>query len=116
MITVHADTYRDDGADEHGINRHSVEITIGKDRRRINAYRSCAGTDREHIDLFGLAVKFNTGAKVWPGHAVYWLKSGNVNNLRPNIDRKFARVALVGFFDDYKDRDAVRSLHNAVIA
>lgn len=89
------------------IERKTVEVTVGKDRRAIACYESA-----DRIDLYGLAVRFSQGSKVWPASAVYWRASGNVNNLRPNIDKR-GHFTLVGFAEDF-DGKPVRSQHNAV--
>lgn len=115
MITVHLDTIESKLETYEGrqgpviFERQTIEITIGKDRRRVNCH-----ANSESVDLFGLAVRFRTGAKVWPASAVYWRKSGNVNNLRPNIDKFNGQFCqLLGFFEDY-EQSKVRSQHNAV--
>ena len=115
MITVHADT-----VESHtetytskkklvSFERQTVEVTIGKDRRRVNC-----STSEKAITVYGLAVRFRTGTKVWPGSATYWAESGNVNNLTPNIDKFSGQFCqLVGFFEDHETSQH-RSLHNAV--
>lgn len=88
---------------------HEVEITIKGDRRAVpcSVFDGC-------ITILGLAVRFPTGTKVWPAKAIYWLESGNVNNLRPNIDKFHNQnCSLVGFFADFADKTC-RSRHNAV--
>lgn len=111
-MQVHFDTYKVTGQRELSNGRmhdlHSVEITIGGDRRAVR----CSGVHNGWISLWDLAVRFKTGAKVWPGEATYWIDSGKVNGLRPNIDKR-GMVHLVGFYEDYKGK-AVQSQHNAV--
>lgn len=109
-MQVHIDTLQITEFNKYG-STATVEITIGNDRRRVDAYKT-GFEGNEHLIIHGLAVRFQTGAKVWPGHAIYWLKSGNVNNLRPNIDKR-GHVNLVGYAEDY-DGKSVRSQHNAV--
>lgn len=89
------------------IERHTVEVTISGKRSAVNCY-----ADSESITVFGIAVRFSHGDKVWPGSAVYWRDSGNVNNVRPNIDKR-GNFIVVGFASDYEGK-AVRSQHNAV--
>lgn len=115
MITVHLDTFQStpDSYTYKGVtrklDRHTIEITIRGDRRRV----ACSD-DGNGITLFGLAVKFRTGTKIWPGSAVYWHKGGEVNNLRPNIDKFNGQwCSLVGFFEDFANKKN-RSQHNAV--
>lgn len=100
-------TYKNRKGVECSIEQHSVEITINGDRRRV----SCGEYDGK-VYVQGLALRFSQGNKVWPGMAVYWRESGNVNNLRPNIDRR-GYFSLVGYFDDYREK-MVASKHNAV--
>lgn len=110
-IKVYPDTFKSTGLHTYGVytrEEFSVEVSIGNDRRAVR----CAKYAEDHLDLFDLAVRFSTGAKVWPGSATYWFKSGNVNNLRPNIDKR-GHFICCGFFEDFAAAP-VRSLHNAV--
>ena len=111
-MQVHADTYKFTHTDEYGIDRYTVEVTIKGDRREVRAFKSTDGMSRESIRIYGLAVRFKTGAKVWPGHATYWFDGNHVNMLRPDID-KWGTVMLVGFFEDFTESKH-RSMHNAV--
>jgi hypothetical protein len=115
-MQVHFDTYREDAPVEY-INRkgvavsytgHSVEITIGNDRRRV----SCGEVYDGRLYIHSLAVRFSQGAKVWPGTAVYWIEKGTVGNVLPNIDKR-GHFQLAGYFDDFQAK-AVASQHNAV--
>lgn len=113
MITVHVETLQVTPAHREGEilvgNQETIEITVRGDRRRVACY-SRPGS----ISIFGLAVRFRTGTKVWPGSAVFWRESGNVNNLRPNIDKFNGQwCSLVGYFDDHVNSKH-RSQHNAV--
>lgn len=91
-------------------DRHTVEVTIGQDRRAV----PCSAICNNAVTIYGLAVRFRTGAKVWPASAVYWLQGGHVNNLRPNIDKFNGQFCtLVGYMADFED-EPVRSRHNAV--
>lgn len=115
MITVHHETIRTETQTwESRKGTQSREITtievsaIGK-RARVQCYET-----EKCIDIFGLAVRFRTGTKVWPASAVYWKEGGSVNNLRPNIDKFNGQFCqLVGFFEDFEE-SANRSQHNAV--
>lgn len=114
-MQVHIETRRQE-ADyvftRKGVERRSeqfsVEVTVGNDRRRV----SCSSEYNGRFTIHGLAVRFSQGSKVWPATATYWLQSGNVNNARPNIDRR-GHFHLVGFFEDF-DGKKVASQHNAV--
>ena len=116
MITVHLDTIQATPAtytDRKGrlvtFDRQTIEITIRGDRRRVRCW---GGAD--DITIYDLAVRFRTGTKVWPGSATYWHKTGNVNNLRPNIDKFSGQFCqLVGFLEDHES-SSHRSQHNAV--
>jgi hypothetical protein len=111
-MQVHFETYREVEPfvtkDGKSYPRFSVEVTIGKDRRAVSASSLSNG----HIMVYGLAIRFSSGSKVWPGSAVYWVESGNVNNMRPNIDKR-GYFSLVGYSADFEGRE-VRSQHNAV--
>lgn len=116
MITIHFETlqsetrtYSTRKGETHSYERQTVEVSIGSKRRRVN----CTQYDgRTHIH--GLAVRFRTGTKIWPGSAVHWAKTGVINNIRPDIDKFTGQFCqLVGFFGDYEDSKA-RSQHNAV--
>lgn len=96
------------GGEIHTFDRYTVEVTIAQDRREVR----CSEPFNGHITIQGLAVRFQTGAKVWPGSAIYWLETGTINQIRPNID-KHGSFSLVGFADDYEGKK-VRSQHNAV--
>lgn len=111
-MQVHFETFKQTGTrtfdDGRAIDTYSVEVTIRGDRRAVR----CSGVFNDNITVYDIAVRFQTGAKVWPGYTTYWLKTGNVNNVRPSIDKR-GHVSLVGFFEDYEGK-AVRSQHNAV--
>lgn len=113
-LTVHFETLKSEPATyvvrgvTRAYDRHTVEISINGDRRVV----SCGAPLNGGISIYGLAVRFSTGAKVWPGSAIYWLESGRVNNLRPNIDKR-GEFSLVGFMSDYENKNT-RSRHNAV--
>ena len=92
-------------------NSDSIEIEIRGDRRRVRAFQN-----GDHILVYGLAVKYQTGKKIWPGMAIYWPASGNINNLQAsNMDHRARSnfVLLVGYWADYADTKA-RSQHKAV--
>ncbi len=83
-------------------------MSIRGDRRRVYAVK-----DKRTITVHDLAVRFPTGAKVWPATAIYWFETGDVNNLTPRIDRR-ARTgsfSLVGFIEDFEKRPSL-SQHN----
>lgn len=116
-ILVHPETVRQEAdatyTDRKGVarsyKRHTVEVTIHGDRRRV----ACS-PDATAITVFGIALRFRTGTKVWPGSAVFWRGGGHVNNIRPNIDKFNGQwCSVVGFFEDHKDSEH-RSQHNAV--
>lgn len=115
MIAVHTDTLQSTPASytykgvTHAYDEQTIEITIRGDRRRVPCHAA-----ETNISIFGLAVRFRTGTKVWPGSAIYWREKGHVNNIRPNIDKFNGQFcSLVGFFADHADSKH-RSLHNAV--
>ena len=109
-ITVHIDTLKTVGQRTVGsytFDEKTIEVSIGTDRRAVRC-----SADAKSITIFGLAVRFSQGSKVWPGSAIYWRETGVVNNLRPNIDKR-GYFLLAGFAEDF-DGKAVRSQHNAV--
>lgn len=110
-MQVHFDTFKPTEtyvANGKEYQRHTVEVSIGNDRRTVK----CSGIYNGWVEVYGLAVRFQTGAKVWPGSVTYWVESGKANAPRPNIDKR-GHVSLVGFYEDYKGK-AVQSQHNAV--
>lgn len=109
-ITVHIDTLKVIGqrtVGDYTFDVTTIEVSIGNDRRAV----PCS-TDSRSVTIWGLAVRFSQGSKVWPGSATYWRETGVVNNLRPNID-KMGYFLLAGFAEDFAGK-AVRSQHNAV--
>lgn len=126
MITVHLETLKSTptsrvcGKKTITFDRQTVEITVTlgqkADRREVQCHtrtEGCVpGAPLECVTIYGLAVRFSSGNKIWPGSATYWVKSGNVNNLCPNIDKR-GYFSLAGFAEDYTGK-AVRSQHNAV--
>lgn len=109
-ITVHIDTLKVVGqrtVGSHTWDITTVEVSIGTDRRALRC-----SADSKCVTVYGLAVRFSQGSKVWPGSATYWRETGVVNNLRPNID-KSGYFLLAGFAEDFAGK-AVRSQHNAV--
>lgn len=114
-MQVHIETLKHVGQEAYAhvtIQRYTVEVTIGKDRRAVRCHPVRVNGEIDHLNLFDLAVRFSSGAKVWPGSAVWWSKTGNVNNLRPNIDKR-GYFSLVGYFADFEAKP-VASQHNAV--
>lgn len=111
-IVVHTDTLKIVGQRTVGkftYNTQTIEVSIGDDRRAVRCFEH-----DDTITICGLAVRFLNGNKVWPGRAIYWRKTGFVNNLRANIDKN-GFFKLVGFETDF-DGKTVRSQHNAVAA
>lgn len=114
-MQVHFETYQQE-ADyvyarngvAHSLPQFSVEVTINGDRRRV----SCSSVYNGWVSIHKLAVRFSQGAKVWPGTATYWVESGRINDVRPNIDKR-GHFSLAGFFEDYESK-TVASQHNAV--
>ena len=109
-LTVHIDTLKLVGqrtVGDYTFDQHTVEVSIGSDRRAVRCV-----PHGDHVTITQLAVRFSQGTKVWPGFAIYWIKSGKVNNLKPNID-KSGYFLLAGFAEDFVGK-SVRSNHNAV--
>lgn len=111
-IQVHAETYRETEPrtlkSGETLKQYLVDVTIGGSRRAVRASEVWNG----RFYVFGLAIRFSSGAKVWPGSAIYWTETGVVNHIRPNIDKRGV-FSLVGFAEDFVGK-AVRSQHNAV--
>lgn len=91
----------------------TVTVEIGGKVRELDGYEMGEG-DYRHVCFSGLAVRYRTGEKIWPGRAIYWFKSGNVNNVRGPQDhrQRFHNLFIVGFWDDVEDRN--RSEHSSV--
>lgn len=109
-LEVHIDTLKVVGqrtVGDYTWDQYTIEVSIGNDRRVVRC-----SPDNDRVTIYELAVRFNQGTKVWPGSAIYWIKSGRVGNLSPNIDKR-GYFLLVGFAEDF-DGKAVRSQHNAV--
>ena len=116
MIIIHFDTlqsetrtYSTRKGGTQTYEAHTVEVSIGNKRRRVN----CSQYDGR-TTIYGLAVRFRTGTKVWPGSATHWDKTGQVSGLRPNIDKFSGQWChLVGFIADFEASKAL-SQHNSV--
>ncbi len=70
---------------------------------------------RDHWTIYGVAVRYRTGTKVWPGSLIYWPENGRINNVRGPQDHRqsFHSLQVVGFWADVQDR--YRSEHNSVV-
>lgn len=113
-MQVHAETFKFSHTDDYGIDRHTVEVTINGQRRVIRAARHTYPNTGDTITVFDLAVKFQTGAKVWPGRVDFMVATGKIGRLDACIDKFTGKpLRLVGFFEDFEQSKA-RSLHNAV--
>jgi hypothetical protein len=115
-MQVHHETYRqeedfaftDKNGREHRGERYSVEITIRGDRRRV----VCGDIYQDSFRIYGLAVRFQNGEKVWRGEATYLISKNKVINLLPCIDKR-GQFSLVGYFKDF-DGKKIISQHNAM--
>lgn len=56
----------------------------------------------DRVTIYGFAVRYPTGAKVWSGHVTYWLKSGNIQGPETPLDHRARRAScsVVGFYAD----------------
>jgi len=71
-MQVHFNTYQAEAprtwVDRKGVtqsmDRHTVEITIGSDTRRVDCYLTNHTDGSRDLAIFGLACRFSTGAKV----------------------------------------------------
>jgi hypothetical protein len=93
---------------EQRYERYTVEVTINGARRRV----ACGETYKDRLPIFGLAVRFSQGAKVWRGTADYVVSKGTVINLQPCIDKR-GYFSLAGYWEDF-EKKAVASQHNAI--
>ena len=69
-----------------------------------------------HFVIHGLAVRYPTGKKVWPGSATYWPANGHINGVCGPQDHRNGRnstLQIVGFWSDVQER--YRSEHNSVV-
>lgn len=119
-MQVNFSTYRQEAprtwVDRKGItqsiDRHTVEVSIGTDTRRVDCYLCARGDGIRELSLFGLACRFSQGAKVWPASARYMVDRNVVVGLTPNIDKR-GHFTLAGYFEDFAKK-TVASQHNAV--
>ena len=95
-MKVHFESYREESA-----GSFVVDVTIRGERRTVAA----SGPLGKSFYVFGLAVRFKTGTKIWPGRALCWIESHNVSDLRPCIEKR-GGVALAGFLADYKGKES----------
>jgi len=81
--------------------------------RDLPTYEDGQG-DYRHLTIFGLAIRYQTGTKIWPGTAIYWFKNGAINNVRGPQDhrQRFHSLQIVGFWEDAQE--PVRSRHSSV--
>lgn len=114
-MEVHFDTHRQEPdlvfinkKGEQRLERHSVEITIRGDRRRV----CCATVSNDWLPIFDLAVRFSQGTKIWRGTANYRVSKNDVVNLAPCIDKR-GHFLLQGYWDDFKNKN-IASQHNAI--
>jgi len=114
-MQVHLDTHRQEPdyvwtnkKGEQRLERFTVEVTIRGDRRRVH----CSKVWGDRLPIFGLAVRFSQGAKVWRGMADYLVSKDQVVNLQPCIDKR-GNFILAGYFQDF-DKKPVASQHNAM--
>lgn len=61
--------------------------------------RSEDGSDA-HIYVYGIALKYTSGSKIWNGAFTYWFKSGNINGVNMEHRARHASVSVVGFYED----------------
>lgn len=82
-----------------------VEL-FGKTRTLQASSWGEVGTKDEHITVYGIAVRYPTGTKVWHGTFTYWPVSGNINGVRNSIDHhaRFANLSVVGFYEDVREQ------------
>jgi hypothetical protein len=67
-----------------------------------------------HVTIHGLAIRYQTGKKLWPGTAIYWRESGHVNNVFGPQDhrQRHHSLQIVGFWEDVAQQ--YRSEHSSV--
>jgi hypothetical protein len=84
----------------------AAEVTIGEETKTLKAYDY---GDRFHVS--GIAVRYQTGAKVWAGRLTYWKASGNIQ-VSGGLDNRARRKSLsvCGFYSDAAE--AKKSRHN----
>lgn len=86
-------------------NEGTVEVTIHGKTRRVSAVRN----DRE-ITAYGIAVKYQTGTKVWAGRVSHFLDTGN-ERMAGGFDNRAtnSRIqSIVGFWDDVAEQHRSR--------
>lgn len=77
-------------------------------QKQLKAYIPLHG---ENAVVYGVAVKYRTGEKVWKGNFTYWFASGNINGVHAPMQHnsRIASVSIVGFYDDFAEK--VQSQH-----
>lgn len=92
----------------------TVTLEINGQVRDLPAHEwNLEGRERR-IDIYGIAVRYRTGTKVWPGRCVYWPATGNINNVHGPQDhrQRFHQLSVVGFWADVQEQ--YRSEHSSV--
>lgn len=64
-------------------------VEIAGKRRELKAVFEC-----EHVTVYGIAVRYPTGSKVWFGSFIYWPATGQINNIHTPMEHR-ARFASV---------------------
>ena len=81
--------------------------------RDLRFYRhvSADANAEERLDIYGFAVRYSQGEKIWSGCISYWPASGKFS--RPDVPmhhrNRWAHVSVVGFYEDVPER--YRSRH-----
>ena len=83
-------------------NEAAGTATVDIDGKRRDLKASFQG---DHITVYGIAIRYPTGSKVWFGSFVYWPATGHINNIHTPMEHRarFAHVNVVGFYEDAKE-------------
>lgn len=91
------------------IKEKTAIIEIGGKQRELPIWKNAVNNN---VTIFGIAVRYPQGNKVWKGMVTYWIDSKRFNNAKSlGMDRRQLHnyVSIVGFYDDMKDD--YKSLH-----
>jgi hypothetical protein len=80
-------------------NEAAGTATVEIDGKRRDLKASFQG---DHVMVYGIAIRYPTGSKIWFGSFTYWPASGHINGIMTPMQHRarFAHVNVVGFYGD----------------
>lgn len=84
---------------KYTVEEGTASVTFFNETRELRYTLWGEGSNR-CAKVYGVAVKYPTGTKVWNGQLTLWLESGNIT-VDGGLDYRggHRRAAMVGFFD-----------------